>query len=168
MEFLKSVFIFLMLVCSQCPAQTPSCPKILHYIHEELPQQGVLKSSDGFVYVDVDDAYIHKLIAFIQKDGFEKPPYFGSTDLVGAHISVIYQDEMKQYGVGEIEECGETIDFRATGCNIVHPHKWKDMDEVYFVVVEAPELDQIRKKYGLPKREYDFHITIGVKHKAAM
>jgi hypothetical protein len=37
------------------------------------------------------------------------------------------------------------------------------MSEVYFVVVEAPELDRIRAKYGLPQRLYPFHITIGAK-----
>jgi hypothetical protein len=53
------------------------------------------------------------------------------------------------------------------GCKVVHPPKWKEMDEVYFVEVESPELDRLRKKYGLPKREYEFHITIGVKPKVA-
>jgi hypothetical protein len=78
-----------------------------------------------------------------------------------------YPEEMTKYGVKEIKECGEMISFVPTRCQVVHPPRWKKVDEVYFVVVEAPQLDKIREKYGLPKREYDFHITIGVKRKIA-
>ena len=85
------------------------------------------------------------------------------TILVGAHITVMYSDEIKKYGVERIQECGETIYFIPKECQIVHPPKWQEIDEVYFVVVEAPELDRIREKYRLPKRKYEFHITIGVK-----
>jgi len=74
---------------------------------------------------------------------------------------------MKKYGVERIQECGETIDFVPKECQVVHPPRWKAIDKVYFVVVEAPELDRIREKYGLLKRKYPFHITIGVKPKMA-
>lgn len=156
------------MVCCSCFAQeTTSCSTILEYIQKSLPHCGVLKNSGGFVYVDLDDEYIHKLVTFIQKDGFEEPPYFGSAELVGAHISVMYAEEVKKYGVEDIQEYGETIYFVPKTCQVVHPPKWHEIDEVYFIVVEAPELDRIRKKYGLPKKEYDFHITIGVKPKMA-
>ncbi|MCF7852426.1 MAG: hypothetical protein K9M07_04195 [Simkaniaceae bacterium] len=168
MRSLRFLFVFLITIFSSCIAQeASSCPMILNYIQQNLPNCGVLKNSDGFVYVDVDDKYIHKLVTFIQKDGFEKPPYFGDSGLVGAHITVIYPGEIKKYGVGRIQECGETIYFIPKECQIVHPPKWQKIDEVYFLVVEAPELDRIREKYRLPKREYAFHITIGVKPKMA-
>ncbi len=144
--------------------QTSFCPTgFLNYIQTHLPNYGVLKESAGFVYVDVDDEFIHQLVTFIQEDGFEEPPYFGNADLIGAHITVMYPDEVKNYGIGEIQEAGEIIYFTPIECKVVHPPQWKEIDEVFFVVVEAPQLDQIRKKYGLPKREYDFHTTIGVK-----
>jgi len=168
MQFLRCLFVPLMLFCHSCIAQeAPSCPKVLHYVQDQLPHCGILKKSESFVYVDVDDEYIHKLITFIQKDGFEEPPYFVNSDSVGAHITVMYEDEVKKYGIGEIQECGEKIYFTPKECKIVHPPRWQEMDEVYFIVVEAPELDRIRKKYGLTKKEYDFHITIGVKPKMA-
>jgi hypothetical protein len=165
---MRCFFIALMLLCYSCTArEASSCPKILNYIQNQLPQYGVLKDSAGFVYVDVDNEYICKLVTFIQKDGFEEPPYFGNPDLVGAHITVIYPDEVKRYGIGKIQECGETIYFTPKECKVVYPPKWQEIDEVYLVVVKAPEFDRIRKKYGLPKREYEFHITIGVKPKVA-
>lgn len=141
----------------------PACFPILEYIQHEMPLCGVLKKSEDFVYVDVDDCYIHKLVTFIEKEGFEEPPYFEGG--VGAHITVMYSDEVKKYGIKDIQECGEIIYFSVKECKVVTPPRWEEIEEVYFVTVEAPELDCIRKKYGLPKREYDFHITIGVKPK---
>lgn len=157
---------FLAVLCGGSAQEAPACSAILNYIQETLPQSGVLKESEGFVYVDVDDAYIHKLILFIQQEGFEEPPYFGD-GLVGAHISVMDPGEVEKYGVGKIQEFGERVDFVLKECHVVHPPQWREIDEVYFVAVEAPELDRIREKYGLPKKLYDFHITIGVKPKVA-
>jgi len=164
MGLLKYLLIPLLLNCQSFTTQeAPACELILEYIQRQLPHCGVLKNSEGFVYVNVDDEYVHKLVSFIKDEGFEEPPYFGDAGLVGAHITVIYPDEVKKYGIKEIQECGKTINFTPKKCQVVRPPKWEKIDQVYFVVVEAPELDQIREKYGLPKREYDFHITIGVK-----
>ena len=141
--------------------EVPSCSKILDYVDNQLPHCGVLKNSQRFVYVAVDNDYIHKLVTFINEAGFEEPPYFG--DLVGAHLSVIYPDEVKNYGIGAIEECGEIIYFTPQGCKIVPPETMQGVEAMYVIVVEAPQLDWIRKKYGLPQKKYPFHITIGVK-----
>jgi hypothetical protein len=135
----------------------------MQYAEQHLSHRGVLKNTSGFVYVDVEDDYIHKLLPFLTKEGFEEPPYFGQTDLVGAHISVIYPREVENYHIEEIEECGEEIFFELRECQLAHPPNWKTIDQVYFITVEAPRLDQIREKYGLPKREHNFHITVGVK-----
>lgn len=170
MRHLGHISIFLVVFFATSFAReipAPSCPVILNYIEKKLPHSGTLRSSDGFVYVDLDDEYIHGLIPFIQQDGFQEPPYFGEAGLVGAHITVIYPEEVAKYGVKEIRESGEVISFVPQKCQVVHPPKWKQIDEVYFIVVEAPQLDKIREKYGLPKRKVPFHITIGVKPKMA-
>jgi hypothetical protein len=160
----KSLLLFFTLLCCRGIAQeAPSSFAILNYIRENLPQSGVLKISDGLIYVAVDEGYIHKLVGFIQKDGFEEPPYFGNSGLVGAHITVVTPDECKAYGIGTVQECGKMICFTPKTCQVVHPPRLLEIDEVYLVTVEAPELDLIREKVGLPKREYDFHITVGFK-----
>lgn len=142
--------------------------RILKYIEDNLPLKGILrKTSENFVYVDIDDAYIHKLISFIQEDGFEEPPYFFKPKSAGAHISVIYEEEMKQSDLLDIEECGETVTFKPKEYLIVHPPNWAEMEEFFVLLVEAPSLDQLRKKYHLPEKKYEFHITVGVKRKAS-
>lgn len=145
--------------------QPPGCQNILNCALRQLPNWGILRNSEGFVYVELEDEFIHKLVEFIRQDGFEEPPYFGKSNLVGAHATVIYPDEMVQYDIDEIQETGQIIFFEAKDCRIVKPPRWKEIEEVYFIVVDSPELDKMREQYGLPKREYEFHITIGVKPK---
>lgn len=163
MQHWEKLYISMTLLCpcSYDQSEFP-CYELIDFAKQHLSNHGILKNSGAFVYVDIDDQYIHKLISFIQEQGFDKPSYFENSDLVGAHITVIYPDEMKEYGIKEIRECGQEIAFALKECQIAHPPKWKEGENVFILLVEAPELDRIRQKYGLPKRVYDFHITIGV------
>lgn len=167
MSFLRYIPIFLIALFATPfveAALPPASHAILNYIEKNLPQYGTLKISRGFVYLDLDDEYIHKLNRFIQKEGFAEPPYFGFF-LVGAHISVMSAKETEKNGIKKVEECGQVISFIPQTCEIVHPHQLKDIDEVYIINVEAPQLERIREKYGLPK--HAFHITIGIKYKTS-
>lgn len=139
--------------------------KIIAYSEEQLSLSGMLKKQGDFLYVDVEDAYIHDLIREIENEGFTEPPYFGSSDLVGAHITVMYPDEVKEHGIQDIEECGQTIGFSLKDCQLVSPPRWNEVESVYVLTVEAPALDALRAKYGLPEKRHAFHITIGIKLK---
>ncbi len=167
MKRLKCLYALSTTICfSYAALDNASCPKILSYAQNQLSHRGVLQTCESFVYVNIDDEYIHKLIKFIKKEGFEEPPYFGDSNLVGAHITAIYPDEVKKYGITKVPECGRVIDFTPKECQVVvKPPTWQEVDALYLVVVEAPELDAIRRKYELPHRKYDYHITIGVKPK---
>lgn len=141
------------------------CEAIRNYIFEKLPEYGVLKQDkEGFVYVDLPNDYIYKLVGLIEEDGFVEPDYFEGDGRVGAHISVVYASESERYNVGKIEEVGTTIYFRVNGCEIVQPRIDPEIDSYYLVTVDAPILAKIRKKYGLPPHKYPFHITVGVKY----
>ena len=132
-------------------------------IKENLPHVGQLKQDNkGFVFVDIDDNYIHNLVELIHAEGFEKPPYFGQPDLVRAHITVISVDEAEENNIGKIEELGMEISFTIKACEVVEPEHWENVDFVYLVTIKAPTLEKIRTKYGLTKSPYDFHITIGI------
>jgi hypothetical protein len=168
MHLLRNTFITLLCLCVHCfGLEVPYGSQVMDYVENNLAHCGVLKMTETFVYVDVDDAYINTLISLIEKEGFEKPPYFGNPYTEGAHISVMYNDEVAKYKIMNIPECGEVIYFTPKTCKIVHPVTWRAMDEVYLITVDAPELEKIRKKYGLPLNQFEFHITIGVKPKAA-
>jgi hypothetical protein len=159
------LLFFLLALVSQAIGDVVFNPALLDYMEKNMPQRGVIKTTRTFVFVDVDDDYIHKLITFIQEEGFQEPPYFGNPYDEGAHISIIYNDEKAEFGVGDIDECGQVVHFIPKACHIVYPVQWKAVDAVYCLEVEVPELDRIREKYGLPPKKYPFHITIGVKYK---
>lgn len=144
------------------PLFATSSEAMMAYVQENLPHHGILRKTDSnFVYVKVDDAYIHKLVQFIENDGYKEPPYFGKEDLVGAHITVMDRSEVEARPIKYIGELGRCVFFK--------PLYFKEVEnnekEYYVLVIDAPLLEKIRCKYGLSKKEYPLHITIGVKEK---
>lgn len=138
----------------------PHSNEVIDFISHHLVTQGTLKHSDDFVYVEVNNEYIHGLAPLLSDLGFI-PPDYCEGGKVGAHITVIYPDEMKLFGIDTIDEVNEPISFTIEECQIVYPRR--NFESAYLILVESPRLDQIREKYGFGKREYTFHITIGVK-----
>lgn len=135
---------------------------LFNFVEKNLTHYGTLQqTADQFVYVKVDDDYIHKLIEFIGEEGFVEPPYFGRDDLVGAHITVINRFEMQEHHIKCIHELGACIFFKPLCLKVV-----ENNERCYYILeVEAKRLETIRCRYGLPKAQYPFHITIGVKEK---
>lgn len=168
------LYLFLCLGPSCFARQPESSAEIINYVHRYLPHHGTLKRSGSFVYVDLDDAYIHGLVPLIDEKGFEEPPYFAWCERavavgrhvvgVGAHITAIYPEEIGEEV--EIHEIGERITFRPLQCHIVRPPRsgWREAEEACVLVVDAPRLRQIRAKYGLPPELHKQHITIGVRY----
>lgn len=166
MRFFKYLLLPFTLTKLDCSAQEASnCQEVLNYVKTHLPLSGILRDADGFVYVDLDDRYIFDLIKLIEDKGFEIPPYFGRPDLVGAHITVMYPEEFQTLNIEHVRESGEVISFSPIDCKIIHPLKLLEIDEIYILLIEAPQLIELRKKYGLPPVKYDFHITVGFKPK---
>ncbi|HEY2810429.1 MAG TPA: hypothetical protein VGJ00_03460 [Rhabdochlamydiaceae bacterium] len=164
---MRFYFLLILSISLCCHAQeAPAGKEVLRYAEIHLPHWGILKERNGFVFVAIDAGYIYKLIHFISDEGFEEPPYFGLPDSAGAHITVIYPNEVEKYHLGKIKECGKRIYFTLQECQVVHPLKLAEVEELYLITVDVPELEKIRKKYGLPPAEYPFHITIGFKYKA--
>lgn len=165
---MRALLLALLLVCTQQATATvaPASKQVLAYSKQNLPTTGVLRHQGRFIYVDVDDSYVHSLLPIIKKYGFGAPPYFGKPGLVGAHISVISPDELNKNGIARINEVGRRIKFKLKRAKVETPPNWKTVDQVYFIEVEAPALAKLRAKYGLPKKEFKFHITVGIKPKA--
>jgi hypothetical protein len=139
-----------------------SWQEVFNYAQENLPKKGqLIVKSDGFGYVKVDDEYIHTLFPMLglKEDGFKKPPYFRRNEAPGAHISVFYVNENIMP-----EEVGQYFHFELKQIVIVKPSK----DTSYAVFqVESPELENLRKKYGLsPKLHgHEYHISLAKKER---
>ncbi len=141
--------------------QNTSWDKIVEYAKVHLPHEGKLVvKPDGFVYLKVDDNYIHTLFPMLGlgQKGFREPPFFRAPQSPGAHISVFNEAEHILP-----DELGKTFHFEPTKIVIV-----KTSTDTYTVLqVRSLELEELRKKYGLsPKlQNHDFHISIAKKRK---
>lgn len=140
--------------------QDASWQKIVEYAKANLPQEGKLvRKSDGFVYLKVDDNYIHTLFPLLglENKGFKEPPNFRTPESPGAHISVFNENEHITP-----EELGKTFHFEPIDIIVVRTSK-----KSYAVMqVKSPELEQLRKKYGLDPelQNHAFHISIARKN----
>jgi hypothetical protein len=144
--------------------QEPYSEEIINFIQDYLPMSGTLSQDKrGFVYLDLVNEYIYELMPFIDNTNLSLPPYFDGLYKAGAHVSVILPEEnaIKL----NPEDMGKQIDFFVTGCYSVSPKNWLDIEKVWFLTVEAPELLEIRKKNGLSDYLFNqqFHITISVR-----
>ncbi len=134
----------------------------LNFVHEELSHQGILKNKEGYLYLKVDDRYIYDILPLLEQKDLDIPVYFGSDSSPGAHISVIYETERQQLPP-VIPEVGSIFEFEIVGFYsfFVADHK-----EDFVLVVNAPQLEALRTKYGLSQKlmGHEYHITIAEKH----
>lgn len=133
---------------------------VVEYAQAHLPMEGRLtQKSDGFVYLKVDDDYIHTLYPMLglKEERFHEPDYFRTKNSPGAHVTVFYvEDHVKP------EEIGQIFHLYPKLIKIVKTSKRMS----YAILeVESPELERLREKYGLsPKiHGHEFHITLAQK-----
>lgn len=135
---------------------------ILTHVRNTFPSTGVLKINEhGFVYLDVSDEIIFDLFAILDNPNTTIPPYF-ENNLCGAHISVVLASEVRLNA--HIDLIGKEVPFSITGCYSVEPENWNEVERVWFLTVDAPELSRIRIKLGLEPKlmHHDFHITFAI------
>lgn len=134
--------------------------KIIQWVQNRLSHKGTLmENPDGYVYLKVEDSYIHQLFPMLSNPKYNAPPYFRRKDSPGAHVSVIYKDE--RHKTGAISEIGQTFIFTPNNLAVV-PEKTQRW---IVLQVESPGLEALRRKYGLSPllKGHDFHITIAEK-----
>lgn len=67
-------------------------PVIIHAASHLKHSGQLIRSENRLTYLDIDDAYIHKLFPLLQDYQIKIPDYFGVKS-AGAHISIIYPEE---------------------------------------------------------------------------
>lgn len=161
--FLITIFLLALTSCQRHqikkePTAHDAWRASVEYAERNLPHDGKLvQQPNGYVYLKVDDRYIHELFVQLNAMGFEKPSYFRRADAPGAHISVFYENEKVKP-----QEVGKKFNFKIKNILMVDINKRLS----YIVLrVDSPELENLRTKYGLsPKlNNHEFHITIAKK-----
>lgn len=134
-------------------------------IANALPCNGILKqaSQAPYIYLKLEDDFIHKLFPLINEDNLLKPDEHYSKHSIGAHISVIYSGEAQSEL--NISEIGQPFSFSITGLFDIEVFD----KHVFALLVSSDDLIQLRQKYGFDERlNYHgllvpFHITIARK-----
>lgn len=132
---------------------------------QKFDQHGVLKQKDnGYLYLDVSNDFVIKILPLIQAQGKIVPPHHVTSKKgIGAHISVMYENEQILNEIWEIKELGQVYSFCVKELRTVKINRNNEMKKLWLLAVEAPELEQLRMDYGLePKlKGHDFHISLG-------
>lgn len=131
-------------------------PSMLSYAKSKLQNRGTIEqSASGLAYLKVPENYIKELYQQIHIPGYEMPRL--------SVVSIFDEEEAKNVAV--LPELGQTVQFKPIGfyTTVV------DDEEFFMLAIDAPQLSQIRQKYGLPDQIEDkaFNIVIGVKKREA-
>lgn len=144
--------------------QVEDQPKVMEVVMQ-MPQKGILKQKDnGYLYVEVARDFIAETLPLIDLIGKIVPPqHFKSRKGIGAHISVMYENERISNEIWDIPELGQEITFTPMELRTVKLMNNNKMRKLWLIAVAAPELEKLRENYGLqPKlKDHDFHITLG-------
>lgn len=131
----------------------------------QFEQRGVLKQKDnGYLYLEVSKDFIAEILPLVDAPGKIVPPHhYTSKKGIGAHISVMYENELILNEIWEIQELGQEFPFSVMQLRTVKLNKDNKLKKLWLIAVAAPELERLRENYGLSSKlkNHDFHITIG-------
>jgi hypothetical protein len=127
----------------------------------------LVASKSGWVLLSVPNALGRGAFDALGEVGAELP---GGPSGYNAHISVIRPEELAELGgVDKISERGHSFHYTLGALREVRPAGWDEMSRVWFIEVRSPELEKLRKSYGLSalpdEGSKPFHITVAVRKK---
>jgi hypothetical protein len=128
-------------------------------------------SKSGWLLLSVPNALVRGAFDALDEPGVELP--MNSDGLLNAHISVMRPEEVQQLGgADKVTERGHSFRYTLGPVEEVVPSGWKEMSKVWYIRVNSPALQDLRRSYGLSPRPRDndfaFHITIGRRRKSVL
>lgn len=129
-------------------------------------------SGSGWLLLSVPNALVHGVYAAMREPGIELPPGKNGGPL-NAHISVAKPTEIELIGgPDKISERGKQFHYTLGRLYSVEPEGWPEMSRVWFVRVHSPELQELRRSYGLSSLpndgKHDFHLSVAVRRKGVL
>lgn len=131
-------------------------PDLLQYVQSYMPKTGILQvSNNGYVYLDLDNNYLGEILKQLKDSRYLLKR---NVNNIGAHILVMHNAESKGK---QIKEIGQQFKFKPLGFYTVVMDEY----EYFMLAIDAPELANLRQKYGLnPKvNGHAFNIIVGVR-----
>lgn len=128
-------------------------------------------SASGWLLLNVPNALVQGVFSAMQEPGLELPPS-DSDGRLNAHISVMSKKEVAAIGPDKISERGKQFRYTLGRFYAVNPDGWLDFDVVYMIRIHSPELQALRRSYGLSSLpgngRKEFHITCAVRRRGVL
>jgi len=141
-------------------------PELLAYAKHKLPLHGILKQDETkpYCYLKISDDFIFQLFPLLNEKNIAIPEYFPPKQSGGAHISIMYQNEMEEKEIRMLDELGQAFTFEILDLGVIQAF----YKTFFTLIVSSPALEQLRIKYGFQNRLnfhgllVPFHITIAM------
>ena len=131
----------------------------------------LVATKSGWIVLEVPMALVRGAFDALHEPGVELPPAHGDYENYKAHISVIRPEELPD-GADKVTERGHFFKYQLGPIQSCDPDGWDEMSKVWFIRVRSPELQKLRRTYGLSSKpndnEYDFHVTFAVRRKRVL
>lgn len=127
-------------------------------------------SKTGWLLLSVPNSFARGVFSAMQEPGIELP-----TDDEGAfnaHVSVMRPEELSMIGGGSaVTERGKQYRYTLGRIYTVEPTD-TTLSKVWFVKVHSPELQELRRSYGLSslpnEGKFAFHVTVAVRRRKVL
>ncbi len=130
-------------------------------------------SQTGYVLLSVANAFVRGIFANMHEPGISLPPSPHGQGL-DAHITVFRPEEVKEIGgPDKITERGKQFAYTLGRLKTMEPgENWPGVERVWFCHVHSPELQELRRSYGLDgfpdKGQKPFHVTVAVRRRGVL
>lgn len=129
-------------------------------------------SASGYLLLSVPNALVRGTFSAMAEPGIELPPS-GPDGQLNAHVTVMSPDELTLVGGADaVTERGKQFRYTLGRVYGVEPAGWPEMRRVWFIRVHSPELQALRRSYGLSSLpgngERDFHVTVAVRRRGVL
>lgn len=128
-------------------------------------------SPSGYLLLSVPNALVRGVFAALHEPGAELPPS-GSRGL-NAHVTVMRPEELELLGGPDaVTERGKQFRYTLGRFVELEPEGWPEMSKAYLLKVHSPELQQLRRSYGLSglphEGRHEFGVICAVKRKGVL
>lgn len=123
-------------------------------------------SASGWGLLNVPNSLVRGAFDALHEPGAQLPPSKGK--ILNGHCSVLSKKEVEQLGgPDKIAERGHFYRYTLGPLKTVEPSGWPEVSRVWFIEIRSPELEKLRKSYGLRPllNGHPFHLTVAVRKK---
>lgn len=130
-------------------------------------------SSNGWLMLAVPNALVRGFFSAMAEPGVELPPS-GPDGKLNGHCTVMKPAELAMIGgADKITERGKQFHYSiGRWVEVENPEGWPEVSKVWMLRVHSPELQALRRSYGLSglpnDGKHDFHITCAVRKRGVL